>query len=307
MGECEAAAKVCSILIYPLKSCRGISVPEAALTSTGFRWDRQWMVVNARGRACTQKVEPSLTLVEPELPHEAFSEGWEPKKGSFLVIKAPGMDVLKIPLVAPSAISNGVSVWEWSGSALDEGDRASEWFTKFLGKPCRLVRFNEATENRSANPSYASGYHIKFNDAFPYLLASQKSLDALNEQLEEPVSIMRFRANIIVEDCEAYAEDLWKEMKINGLTFHSSQLCYRCKVTRVHPETAALGPEPLETLSKFRSNKVLHPERKPLGRIYFGQYVVCTDCSDEGKKKSIRVGDSVHVLKMVSSYADVSV
>lgn len=59
------------------------------------------------------------------------------------MIKAPGMDVLKIPLVAPSAISNSVSVWEWSGSALDEGDRASEWFTKFLGKPCRLVRFNE--------------------------------------------------------------------------------------------------------------------------------------------------------------------
>lgn len=42
------------------------------------------MIVNARGRAYTQKVEPSLTLVEPELPHEAFSEGWEPKENSFL-------------------------------------------------------------------------------------------------------------------------------------------------------------------------------------------------------------------------------
>lgn len=59
------------------------------------------------------------------------------------MIRAPGMDALKIPLVAPSAITNGVSVWEWSGSALDEGDKASEWFTKFLGKPSRLVRFNE--------------------------------------------------------------------------------------------------------------------------------------------------------------------
>lgn len=59
------------------------------------------------------------------------------------VIRAPGMDVLKVPLVEPSEVANGVSVWEWSGSALDEGDEASKWFSKYLGKPSRLVRFNE--------------------------------------------------------------------------------------------------------------------------------------------------------------------
>lgn len=53
------------------------------------------------------------------------------------------MDVLKVPLVEPSEVANGVSVWEWSGSALDEGDEASRWFSKYLGKPSRLVRFNE--------------------------------------------------------------------------------------------------------------------------------------------------------------------
>lgn len=53
------------------------------------------------------------------------------------------MDVLKVPLVEPSEVANGVSVWEWSGSALDEGDEASKWFSNYLGKPSRLVRFNE--------------------------------------------------------------------------------------------------------------------------------------------------------------------
>ena len=41
---------------------------------------------------------------------------------SFAVIKAPGMDLLKVSLSKPPEIADGVSVWEWPGSALDEGD-----------------------------------------------------------------------------------------------------------------------------------------------------------------------------------------
>ena len=52
------------------------------------------------------------------------------------------MDALKICLSAPSGVAGGVSIWEWSGSALDEGDKASKWFSDYLGKLCRLVRFN---------------------------------------------------------------------------------------------------------------------------------------------------------------------
>ncbi|CAD6223841.1 unnamed protein product [Miscanthus lutarioriparius] len=77
-GSPEPAATVQSITIYPIKSCRGISVPQATITATGFRWDRQWMVVNAKGRAVTQRVEPSLALVEVDMPPEAFAEDWQP-------------------------------------------------------------------------------------------------------------------------------------------------------------------------------------------------------------------------------------
>jgi uncharacterized protein YcbX len=33
------------------------------------------------------------------------------------------------------------SVWEWSGTAADEGDDAADWFSEFLQKRCRLVRY----------------------------------------------------------------------------------------------------------------------------------------------------------------------
>lgn len=52
------------------------------------------------------------------------------------------MDALKVPLSFPQELTDGISVWEWSGSALDEGTEASKWFSEYLGKPSRLVRFN---------------------------------------------------------------------------------------------------------------------------------------------------------------------
>ncbi|KAI3474328.1 hypothetical protein Pfo_029151 [Paulownia fortunei] len=298
-------ATVKSILVYPIKSCRGISVPQAPISSTGFRWDRQWVVVNSKGRAYTQRVEPKLALIGVELPNEAFSVDWEPNKHSYLVIKAPGMDVLKVPLTKSAEKVDGVSVWEWSGSAVDEGAAAAQWFSSYLGKPSRLVRFNDASEVRNVDPNYARGYKVMFSDGYPFLLLSQGSLNALNALLKEPVHVNRFRPNILVDGCKPFLEDLWTEIRINKLTFQGVKLCSRCKVPTINQETAIGGSEPTATLMSFRSDGVLRPnKKKQQGKVYFGQNLVCTDSLSEGRGKSIKVGDSVFVLKMVSSAAD---
>ncbi|XP_071920477.1 uncharacterized protein [Coffea arabica] len=249
-----AAAKVASIFIYPIKSCRGISVSEAPLAST--------------------------------------------------VVRATGMDLLKIPLAEPSTIADGVSIWEWAGGALDEGNEASEWFSRFLGKPSRLVRFNEASETRPVYSDPVRSYKIKFNDMYPFLLASQGSLDALNDRLEEPIPMNRFRPNILVEGCEPFSEDLWKEISINSLTFYAGELCYRCKIPSINQETAVAGSEPTETLRKFRSDKVLCPDKKPQGRVYFGKMLVCKDSLTQWKSKKIQVGDPVYIRELLPSYND---
>ncbi|TVU10498.1 hypothetical protein EJB05_44033, partial [Eragrostis curvula] len=192
-GSPEPAATVKSILIYPVKSCRGITVHQAPITATGFMWDRQWLVVSSKGRAYSQRAEPKLALVEVEMPAEAFNEDWQPTADAHLVIRAPGMDPLKIPLATESSTIDDISVWEWSGSAYDEGAEAAEWFSTYCGKPSRLVRFKEGSEVRPTDPNYAQGYKIMFADCFPFLIASQGSLDALNEILKEPVPMNRFR------------------------------------------------------------------------------------------------------------------
>ncbi|KAJ7969412.1 Molybdenum cofactor sulfurase family protein [Quillaja saponaria] len=297
----ETVAKVSSIFIYPVKSCRGIPVSQAPLTPTGFRWDRQWLVVNYKGRAYTQRVEPKLALVEVELPEEALVEGWEPTQSSHMVLKAPGMHVLKVSLTKPHEITDGVSVWEWSGSALDEGLEASQWFTDYLGKPSRLVRFNAASETRAVEPEYAHGHRVMFADEYPFLLLSQGSMDALNKYITEPIPVNRFRPNILVEGCEPFSEDLWKEIKISKFLFQGVKLCSRCKVPSINQETGVAGPEPNEALQKIRSDKILRPTKKQQGKIYFGQNIVWKDYHTEGKGKIIQVGDPIYVLQKVSS------
>ncbi|XP_039019037.1 mitochondrial amidoxime reducing component 2-like, partial [Hibiscus syriacus] len=221
----------------------------------------------------------------------------------FAVIKAPGMDSLKVLLSKPSGVADGVSVWEWSGSALDEGDEASKWFKEYIGKPSRLVRFNAASETRPVDPGYARGHNIMFSDEYPFMLLSQESLDALNKLMKEPVPINRFRPNILVRGCEPFSEDTWTKMKIGQFSFDGVKLCTRCKVPTINQDTATAGPEPNETLMKVRSDKVLRPNDKQQGRIYFGLNLVCKE-STEGNSKMVKVGDPIFVIQKVSSAAE---
>jgi len=55
------------------------------------------------------------------------------------------MDPMKIPLAAQHDTIDDVTVWEWSGSAYDEGAGAAAWFSAYFGKPSRLVRFKEGS------------------------------------------------------------------------------------------------------------------------------------------------------------------
>ncbi|MCO5599163.1 hypothetical protein L7F22_053263 [Adiantum nelumboides] len=290
-----------SLYIYPIKACRGISVDVAYLSATGFKWDRAWMVVNSKGRMLTQRVEPRLALVEVHLPEEALNGQWGSslRSDSALNLRAPGMELLQVPLAGAvqSNIVENASVWEWTGSALDEGPDAAEWFTRFLGKACHLVRFDSENARRAVDPAYAAGFNTSFSDGFPLLVISQSSLDALNEKLPDPLPINRFRPNILVQGCEPFAEDLWETFTISDLKFHGVKLCSRCKVTTIDPETAEAGPEPLKTLQSFRAERdMLLAKGKE--RVYFGQNVVCEQSGNLSLTQylSIRVGDKLKVL-----------
>jgi hypothetical protein len=82
----DLAARIEQLLIYPVKSCAGIALPEVLLTDTGLDLDRAWMVVDADGEFVTQREAPRLALVQPQL------------KADHLALRAPGMLALHIAI-----------------------------------------------------------------------------------------------------------------------------------------------------------------------------------------------------------------
>ncbi|KAK2992126.1 hypothetical protein RJ640_019382, partial [Escallonia rubra] len=139
-------------------------------------------------------------------------------------------------------------------------------------KSCRGISVPQAplastaSQTRPVETEYAHGYNVIIPDGDPCLLLSQGSMDALNKLLKEPISVNRFRPNILVDGCEPFVEDLWKELRINQLTFYGVKLCSRCKVPTINQENAVAGSEPTETLVKFRSDRVLRPTGKQQGK-----------------------------------------
>lgn len=235
------------LTIYPVKSCASIKLQSADTSPFGLQYDRRWMLVDANGVMLTQRQHPRMCLIQPTLDNGQLS------------LSAPGMEPLRVN--HGTAIMS-VSVWEDQCSALDCGEQASAWLSKFMDLPSRLVYFPE-DEIRQVDLSYAQpGDITAFSDGFPYLLISQASLDALNSRLQAPVEMRRFRPNLVVEGCEAFAEDQWQCLLIGDVTFRRVKPCSRCVIPSIDPRTAEKNPEVVRTLAGFR---------KSGKRVLFGQ------------------------------------
>ena len=100
------------------------------------------------------------------------------------------------------------------------------------------------------------------------LVASEFSLEDLNERMEVPVDMNRFRRNIVVRGLEAWAEDDVNEYSTGGITMHAQAHCERCAVTSTDQLTGERTGQPLRTLKSFR----LDDEGYSSG-IRFGEYL----------------------------------
>jgi len=262
---------ISQLYFYPVKSCAGTALDLAEIGPRGIKYDRQWMVVDAGGNFLTQRQEPKLALISPQLNE---SEG-------VLQLTAPSMPELTLNLDSIGQKLE-VTVWDDNCSALDEGDKAASWFSQSIGKPVRLVKFAYDFV-RQVDQRYAlrEDDQVGFADGFPFLLLSEASLGALNERLVEALPINRFRPNIVVSATEPFAEDQWKKIAINGISFDVVKPCARCVITTVNQDTGIAGAEPLKTLANFR---------RVDGKVLFGQNL--THLS-QGK---LAIGDVVEVL-----------
>ncbi|MEX2465518.1 MAG: MOSC N-terminal beta barrel domain-containing protein [Gemmatimonadota bacterium] len=237
------------LYLYPFKSGGGIPVSSVRVGSAGLHGDREWMAVDARGEFVSLRTHPRMALMRVRLDPD-FLELMAPEGESLVLPRAAAL-----PSQHEAAGAGAVrpyQIWFSERLGVDCGDEAASWMSRFLGQPCRIVRARAPDDGEALN---AEGrVRAGFADAAPALLIASASLDALNRRLPVPLTMARFRPNIVVDGLAAFAEDAWRGASIGSVDTRTAGPCPRCAATLLDPVTGEKGVEPLRTLAKFRKN-----------------------------------------------------
>lgn len=242
--------RLAAIHTYPVKGCYRLDHERAEVEPWGLAGDRRWMIVAAdTGQAVTQREEPKLTQLRPQL-----STG-------LLVVSTALMDSDLTVSPPDGSELTDVRLFRFRGPVARAGAAADEWLSTALDRKVMLVYMHD-TDVRPTNPDYSmAADRVSFADGYPLLLANTASLAQLNDWIAEsgsdegPLPMTRFRPNLVVEAAPAWAEDdlLGRRVRIGATAFRVVKPCDRCVVTTTDQDSGERGHEPLRTLGRHRN------------------------------------------------------
>ncbi|WP_414505217.1 MOSC domain-containing protein [Streptomyces sp. NEAU-L66] len=250
-------ATVVELISYPVKGCAGVPAAEAELTPAGLPHDRSFLVVGPGGVFRSQRTDPRLAVIRPEVGAD----------GTHLTLHAPDRDPLRldIDLGTGSTARSEVEMFGQPYRAVDQGDRVAGWLSEALGTESRLVRV--PPEHDRVTDGLTPGTS-GFADSSAMHVLSLASFDDLNRRIaaagRPPVPMDRFRPNLVVDGWDTpQTEDRVRRVTVGGGELGFTKLAVRCAVTLVDQRTGGkAGPEPLRTLASYR--------RVPEGGVAFG-------------------------------------
>jgi uncharacterized protein YcbX len=239
---------------YPLKSFQGASHNSLALTARGFENDRRWMVVDERGRFVTQRQLPKMSRFKTSLlASELLIEN----------LDTPGQ-TLTLPLM-PAGFRFTASIWGDECEVVDMGDAAASWLREQFGKTLRLCYIPDGVV-RQVDQNYAEpGDEVGLADGFPLLICTEASIAALSQAYGQDLDPRRFRANIIISGAQAFEEDRWRRLKINGVEIDLVKPCARCAIPTIDPDTGERERKVFELLKR---------QCGASGQVLFGQNAI---------------------------------
>jgi uncharacterized protein YcbX len=265
--------EIIELRIYPVKSCRGISLRKTHMQMHGLELDRQWMFVDAETHQfVTIRQNPHMTLINTAISEDGRS-----------LILSVGDEQVRIDAYPSRAwLAHNmklvpVKIWSDNTDGYMYGPEVNEPFSRFLGQEVRLV-YKGPTDrvlNTNAKPEVLGRYQSTyFPDQMPLLIASDASITELNSRLtekgEKGITVERFRPNIIIRGNQAWSEDSWHTVQITPPPSSPSDAaavkreakpividvvarCARCQVPNVEPMTGAKHKsEPWNTLMSYR-------------------------------------------------------
>jgi len=244
---------VAELITYPIKGCAGTAVSRTTMTPAGLAYDRSFMVINPDGEFRSQRGNPRLALIRPDISAD----------GMRLSLRAPGTDAIHVA-VDLDARRRDVLLFGTRYQGIDQGDAVAGWLSQVLAAPSRLVRVppehHRITDGQTRGTSgYADGCAVH--------VLSRSSLDLLNERLRErgapALPMSRFRPNIVIARwASPHTEDRVRRVTVRDVELRFAKLAIRCVVTTVDQDSGAkTGPEPLRTLATYRR----HPDGVAFG------------------------------------------
>jgi len=260
-----------AIHIYPVKALGSISLSTCEVTPRGLAHDRRFLVVDSNDDFVTQREFPKMATV------------WVELENGEVVFSAPDMDSVAFAAEPRELPSRLVRVWSSDVPAHTVSPEADAWLTSYLGFNARLVYMPDSSD-RPVSPEYAmAGDIVSFADGYPLLIASEESLADLNTRIVgnggAGIPMNRFRPNLVIKGCDAFAEDRLGEIRIGNAVFRAVKPCTRCQVTTTDQASGEVrGPEPLCTLATYRDS--------PRG-VMFGMNLIPVNVA------TVRVGDDV--------------
>lgn len=256
------------IYLYPVKSLGGFQVQSWPLVKTGLRYDRQWMLVDENGLFLSQRRLPKMALIATEI------------KDQQLWLSAAGQSPIAVGLEQTDNEDIPVQVWDDECLAMGVCQQVDHWLSEFLQHPCRLVYFPEQRVRQVDQNFAMASDQTAFSDGFPLLIVSKASLAAFNQAADLAITMQRFRPNLVIDDCAAYAEDSWRQISIAEIGLRLPKPCSRCAVPGINPETAVAEKAVLASLAKLRQSQ---------NKVYFGQNAL------HNQTGILSVGDAVTI------------
>lgn len=255
MAARTTEVRLVQLNVHPLKSGAVRPLTSTSVLPRGLVDDRTWMVVDSAGRLVSAREVHGLFRIVADTPTT------DPEVSSALRLRAPGQDDLLLDL--PTAEAVPVRLFSLDLHATPAGGAADEWLRRALGADVRLVWCHDPASRR-LQPGFASETdHTAFADAFPVTVASLASLRRLNDWIAEraleqgedhpePLPIERFRANLVVDGDDPFAEDQWRTLTVGSVQLRVAKPVSRCVMTTIDPDTLTTAREPVRTLARHR-------------------------------------------------------